>query len=220
MDYKATLNLPRTAFPMKASLAQREPAFLKEWESKKIYHKILQQSEGRQKYILHDGPPYANGHIHIGTALNKILKDFIVKSKFMDGYNSRYVPGWDCHGLPIENEVDKELKQKRESMSILEVRQRCRRFAERFLDIQRDEFKRLGVLGVWEDPYLTMSYDYEATIAREFAKFVGNGSVYKGKKPIHWCYHCKTALAEAEVEYEDHSSPSIYVRFPALSDFP
>jgi isoleucyl-tRNA synthetase len=219
MDYKATLNLPRTAFPMKASLAQREPAFLKEWDSKKIYHKILQQSEGRQKYILHDGPPYANGHIHIGTALNKILKDFIVKSKFMDGYNSRYVPGWDCHGLPIENEVDKELKQKRESMSILEVRQRCRRFAERFLDIQRDEFKRLGVLGVWEDPYLTMSYDYEATITREFGKFVGKGSVYKGKKPIHWCYHCKTALAEAEVEYEDHASPSIYVKFPALSDF-
>jgi isoleucyl-tRNA synthetase len=219
MDYKATLNLPRTAFPMKASLAQREPAFLKEWDSKKIYHKILQQSEGRQKYILHDGPPYANGHIHIGTALNKILKDFIVKSKFMDGYNSRYVPGWDCHGLPIENEVDKELKQKRESMSILEVRQRCRRFAERFVDIQRDEFKRLGVLGVWEDPYLTMSYDYEATITREFGKFVGKGSVYKGKKPIHWCYHCKTALAEAEVEYEDHASPSIYVKFPALSDF-
>ena len=219
MDYKATLNLPRTDFPMKANLSQREPAFLDGWDREGIYRKILEKSEGRPKYILHDGPPYANGHIHIGTALNKILKDFIVKSKFMSGYNSHYVPGWDCHGLPIENEVDKELGQKRGSMTIPEVRRQCRRFAEEFLNIQREEFKRLGVLGRWDDPYLTMSYDYEATIAREFGKFVGKGSVYKGKKPIHWCYHCKTALAEAEVEYEDHSSPSIYVRFPALSDF-
>jgi isoleucyl-tRNA synthetase len=219
MDYKATLNLPRTEFPMKASLSEREPSFLMEWEQKSIYKRIFEKSKSRSKYILHDGPPYANGHIHIGTALNKILKDFIVKSKFMNGYDSHYVPGWDCHGLPIENEVDKELGQKRESMTTQDVRRRCRAFAERFLEIQREEFKRLGVLGVWENPYLTMSYDYEATIAREFGRFVGKGSVYKGKKPIHWCYHCKTALAEAEVEYEDHLSPSIYVKFPALSDF-
>ncbi len=219
MDYKATLNLPRTGFPMKAALSQREPEFLKEWYAKEIYKKILKESEGRPKYILHDGPPYANGHIHIGTALNKILKDFIVKSKYMVGYNSHYVPGWDCHGLPIENEVDKELGSKRSKMTVPEVRQRSREFADRFLKIQREEFKRLGVLGDWEVPYLTMSYDYEATIAREFGKFVAKGSVYKGKKPIHWCYHCKTALAEAEVEYEEHTSPSIYVKFPALSDF-
>ncbi len=219
MDYKATLNLPRTDFPMKASLSEREPACLTQWDREGIYRKILEKAEGRPKYILHDGPPYANGHIHIGTALNKILKDFVVKSKFMSGYNSHYVPGWDCHGLPIENEVDKELGKKGESMTILEFRQRCREFAERFLNIQRQEFKRLGVLGRWEAPYLTMSYDYEATITREFGKFVGKGDVYKGKKPIHWCYHCKTALAEAEVEYEDHTSPSIYVRFPAQSDF-
>ncbi|MBW2055970.1 MAG: isoleucine--tRNA ligase [Deltaproteobacteria bacterium] len=219
MDYKATLNLPRTDFPMKAALSEREPMFLKEWDEKGIYARILEKSKHRPKYILHDGPPYANGHIHIGTALNKILKDFVVKSKFMSGYNSHYVPGWDCHGLPIENEVDKQLREKRKTMNVLEVRARCREFAGRFLDIQRQEFKRLGVLGAWEDPYLTMSYDYEATIAREFGKFVAKGSVYKGKKPIHWCYHCKTALAEAEVEYEDHVSPSIYVKFPALSDF-
>ncbi len=204
---------------MKAALSQREPQFLKKWDGQKIYAKILQRSEGRPKYILHDGPPYANGHIHIGTALNKILKDFVVKSKFMGGFNSHYVPGWDCHGLPIENEVDKELGSKRGSMTVTEVRQRSREFAERFLNIQREEFKRLGVLGEWELPYLTMSYDYEATIAREFGKFVGKGSVYRGKKPIHWCYHCKTALAEAEVEYEDRTSPSIYVKFPARSDF-
>ncbi len=204
---------------MKASLSQREPEFLKEWDQKGVYRKILEKSKGREKYILHDGPPYANGHIHIGTALNKILKDFVVKSRFMSGCDSHYVPGWDCHGLPIENEVDKELGKKREGMTILDVRQRCREFAERFLNIQREEFKRLGVLGLWEAPYVTMSYDYEATIAREFGKFVSNGSVYKGKKPIHWCYHCKTALAEAEVEYEDHISPSVYVKFPTLSDF-
>ena len=219
MDYKATLNLPKTDFPMRAALSEREPAFLEEWDKKGIYRKILEKSEGRPKYILHDGPPYANGHIHIGTALNKILKDFIIKARFMSGHNSRYVPGWDCHGLPIENEVDKQLKKKKETMNIIEVRRRCRAFAEKFLDIQRGEFKRLGILGLWEDPYITMDYGYESTIAREFGKFVEKGSVYKGKKPVHWCYHCKTALAEAEVEYEDHASPSIYVKFAAVSDF-
>ncbi|RKY01183.1 MAG: isoleucine--tRNA ligase, partial [Spirochaetes bacterium] len=171
------------------------------------------------KYILHDGPPYANGHIHIGTALNKILKDFIIKSKFMAGYNSVYIPGWDCHGLPIEHQVDKELGDKKKDLSKAEIREKCRAFAKKFVEIQKEEFKRLGVFGKWEDPYLTMSFDYEATITREFGKFVANDMVYKGKKPIYWCASCKTALAEAEVEYMDHVTPSIYVKFPAISDF-
>lgn len=219
MDYKDTLNLPRTSFPMKANLPQREPEILKKWEEEKIYQRIRNISKDRPKYILHDGPPYANGHIHIGTALNKILKDLIVKSKNMSGFNAEYVPGWDCHGLPIEHEVDKNLGAKKASYSISEKRRLCREFATQYLNIQREEFKRLGVLGEWDNPYLTMSYDYEATIAREFGKFVTNGSVYRGKKPVYWCATCETALAEAEVEYEDHESPSITVKFPALSDF-
>ena len=176
-------------------------------------------SKDRPKYILHDGPPYANGHIHIGTALNKILKDFIVKSKNMAGFNGDYVPGWDCHGLPIEHQVDKELGSKKASYTISDKRKLCRKFATEYLNIQREEFKRLGVLGEWDNPYQTMSYDYEATIAREFGRFVGKGSVYKGKKPVYWCASCETALAEAEVEYDDHESPSICVKFPAISDF-
>jgi len=219
MDYKNTLNLPKTSFPMKANLAEREPALLQKWEEERIYQKLREIAKDRPKYILHDGPPYANGHIHIGTALNKILKDFIVKSKNMGGFNGEYVPGWDCHGLPIEHQVDKELGSKKASYSINEKRKLCREFASNFLDIQRREFKRLGVMGEWENPYLTMSYDYEATIAREFGRFVGKGSVYRGKKPVYWCASCETALAEAEVEYEDHTSPSITVKFAALSDF-
>jgi len=219
MDYKATLNLPQTSFPMKANLPQREPEILKKWEEGKIYQQLREIAKNRPKYILHDGPPYANGHIHIGTALNKILKDLIVKSKSMAGFNAEYVPGWDCHGLPIEHQVDKELGSKKASYSISEKRKLCRAFAAKYLDIQRQEFKRLGVLGEWENPYQTMSYDYEATIAREFGRFVGQGSVYRGKKPVYWCASCETALAEAEVEYEDHKSPSITVKFPAISDF-
>ncbi len=219
MDYKDTLNLPKTTFPMKANLPQREPEILKKWEESKLYQEIRKISKDRPKYILHDGPPYANGHIHIGTALNKILKDLIVKSKNMAGYNAEYVPGWDCHGLPIEHEVDKNLGANKGAYSVSEKRKLCREFATKFLNIQREEFKRLGVLGEWDNPYLTMSFDYEATIAREFGKFVGNGSVYRGKKPVYWCATCETALAEAEVEYEDHESPSITVKFPALSDF-
>ena len=218
MDYRQTLNLPKTDFPMKANLAKREPETLKAWEAKRIYQQVTQRAEGRTKYILHDGPPYANGHIHMGTALNKILKDFIVRSKFMAGFDSRYVPGWDCHGLPVEHEVEKSLGSKKGELSIAEIRKRCRDYAANFVDIQREEFKRLGVFGEWENPYLTMNFEYQATIVREFGKFLLNGSVYKGKKPIHWCPTCKTALAEAGVKYEDHRSPSIYVKFKMISD--
>jgi len=218
MDYKQTLNLPNTQFPMKANLVKKEPEILKRWEEIKLYHKIREVTKGRDKYMLHDGPPYANGHIHMGTAFNKILKDIIIKSKQMAGFDSPYVPGWDCHGLPIEHKVDKELGAKRAEMSQVEIRQYCRRYAEKYIDIQREEFKRLGVLGEWERPYLTMNYPYEATIIREFGKFALNGSLVRSKKPIYWCIYCKTALAEAEVEYGDHTSPSIYVKFPMISD--
>jgi len=218
MDYRATLNLPKTDFPMKANLAKREPELLKMWEEKAIYRQLSLQAKGKPKYILHDGPPYANGHIHIGTALNKILKDFIVKSKYMAGFDSHYVPGWDCHGLPVEHEVEKSLGAKKGKLSIVEIRKRCREYATQFIDIQREEFKRLGVFGEWENPYLTMNFEYQATIVKEFAKFLLDGSVYKGKKPVHWCPTCKTALAEAEVKYEDHRSPSIYVKFKMISD--
>ena len=218
MDYRTTLNLPKTDFPMKANLAKREPEMLKMWEERKIYQQLSLQAKGRRKYILHDGPPYANGHIHIGTALNKILKDFIVKSKFMGGFDSQYVPGWDCHGLPVEHEVEKSLGSKKGGLSLVEIRKRCRDYASKFVDIQRDEFIRLGVFGDWENPYLTMNFEYQATIVNQFGKFLLDGSVYKGKKPVHWCPTCKTALAEAEVKYEDHRSPSIYVKFKMVSE--
>ncbi|MEW6350340.1 MAG: isoleucine--tRNA ligase [Thermodesulfobacteriota bacterium] len=219
MDYKDTLNLPKTDFPMRANLPKREPELLAKWESEKIYHQIRHAAQGREKYILHDGPPYANGHIHLGTALNKILKDMIVKSKFMAGFDSEYVPGWDCHGLPIEHEVDKQLGEKKLSMTSAQVRAKCRAYAEKFIDVQRSEFKRLGVFGDWEDPYLTMNYAYQATIVRELGKFFAHGAVFRGKKPVHWCASCVTALAEAEVEYQDAGSPSIYVKFSAIDDF-
>jgi isoleucyl-tRNA synthetase len=218
MDYRTTLNLPKTDFPMKANLAKREPDLLKAWEAKGIYRQLSELAKGRTKYILHDGPPYANGNIHIGTALNKILKDFIVKSKFMSGFDSHYVPGWDCHGLPVEHEVEKSLGSKKGELSIVEIRKRCRDYAAKFVGIQREEFKRLGVFGEWENPYLTMNFEYQATIVREFGKFLLDGSVYKGKKPVHWCPTCKTALAEAEVKYEDHHSSSIYVKFKMVSE--
>ena len=217
MDYRHTLNLPKTEFPMKANLPKREPEMLAVWEAKGIYRQITEAAKGRMKYILHDGPPYANGHIHLGTALNKVLKDFIVKSRFMAGFDSRYVPGWDCHGLPVEHEVEKSLGSKKGELSIVEIRKQCREYAAKFVGIQREEFKRLGVFGEWENPYLTMNFEYQATIVREFGKFLLSGSVYKGKKPVHWCPTCKTALAEAEVKYEDHRSPSIYVKFKMVS---
>jgi isoleucyl-tRNA synthetase len=218
MDYKETLNLPSTSFPMKANLVKKEPDTLQRWEQQSLYHRIRQTSQGRKTYMLHDGPPYANGHIHMGTAFNKILKDIIIKSKQMAGFDAPYVPGWDCHGLPIEHKVDQELGSRKARMSQVEIRQYCRRYAEKFIDIQRDEFQRLGVLGEWERPYLTMNYPYEATIVREFGKFALNGSLVRSKKPIYWCISDKTALAEAEVEYEEHTSPSIFVKFPMLSD--
>jgi len=218
MDYKKTLNLPVTKFPMKASLIKREPEQLKAWDEFDLYGKLRQASEGRKPYILHDGPPYANGHIHIGTALNKILKDIIVKSRQMEGYDAVYIPGWDCHGLPIEHNVDKEIGPKKMEMTQSEFRGLCRAYAEKYIDIQREEFKRLGVLGDWYDPYLTMNNRYEAIIARECCQFALKGSIFRSKKPIHWCCSCQTALAEAEIEYGDEVSPSIFVKFLLKDD--
>jgi len=217
-DYKKTLNLPQTAFPMKANLAQREPETLKKWDAINSYEAMVEASGSKGTYVLHDGPPYANGHIHMGTALNKILKDIIVKSRNMAGFASRYVPGWDCHGLPIEHKVEQELKEKKKTLPAHVVRKLCRDYASKWIDVQRKEFRRLGVLGNWEDPYMSMRPTYEAATARELANFVETGGVMRSKKPIYWCCSCHTALAEAEVEYYDHTSPSIFVRFPLQDD--
>ncbi|HEX6463064.1 MAG TPA: class I tRNA ligase family protein, partial [Vicinamibacterales bacterium] len=217
-DWKDTLNLPRTGFPMKANLPTTEPEALARWASTDLYAKLRARRRGAKKYILHDGPPYANGQIHLGTALNKILKDFVVKSRSMAGFDAPYVPGYDCHGLPIELKVDRELGPKKRDMSLADFRRACRAYAERFIGVMTDEFQRLGIFGDWDHPYLTMNFRYQAAIARALGKFVGAGLVYKGKKPVHWCIHCRTALAEAEVEYEEHASPSIYVEFPLLPD--
>ncbi|MBH0196048.1 MAG: isoleucine--tRNA ligase [Nitrospira sp.] len=217
MDYKATLNLPKTDFPMKANLPQREPELLAWWEQQKLYEQIQEAGKGRPRYVLHDGPPYANGRIHIGHALNKVLKDIIVKSKTMAGFHAPYVPGWDCHGLPIEHQVMKELGDKKKDLDVSAIRKLCRDYAEKYVTIQREEFQRLGVLGEWQQPYRTMTPAYEAAIIREFGKFVERGGVYKGLKPVLWCTQDQTALAEAEVEYENHTSPSIYVKFPIVT---
>ena len=218
MDYKETLNLPLTDFPMKANLNLREPEALAKWEKDNLYGKVESAGADKPLYILHDGPPYANGHIHIGHALNKILKDIILKSKRMEGFHAPYVPGWDCHGLPIELQVEKNLGSKKQTMSKLEMRQECRKYAEKFIAIQKEEFKRLGILGDWDNPYLTMNYEYEGLTAAELAKFAHNGGLYRGRKPVHWCSSCVTALAEAEVEYADHTSPSIFVKFRIKDD--
>jgi len=220
MEYKDTLNLPKTDFPMRGNLPQREPKMLKEWEEKKLYTRIEEQKGKKPNFTLHDGPPYANGHLHIGHALNKILKDIIIKGKRMEGFYAPYVPGWDCHGLPIELMVDKKLGKKKREMSKVEIRQACRAYAADWVAIQGEEFQRMGILGEWNHPYLTMRDHYEATIARELARFAENGGLYKGKKPVHWCPSCVTALAEAEVEYEDHTSPSIFVKFPYKDELP
>ncbi len=217
MDYKETLNLPQTDFPMKASLVKREPELLAHWEKENIYASMREKFKGRPKFVFHDGPPYANGHIHIGHALNKILKDFIVRFKTMKGYDATFVPGWDCHGLPIEHQVTKEERAKKNTPSKSGIRKLCREYANKFVDIQAEEFKRLGVGADWENPYLTMTFSYEAAIVEELGKFVVNGSVYNGLKPVHWCTTCRTALAEAEVEHADHQSPTIYVKFPVKS---
>jgi len=217
-DYKKTLLLPQTTFPMKANLKQREPEMLKFWEEIKAYDEMVAAGDADDRYVLHDGPPYANGHIHMGTALNKVLKDIIVKSRNIQGQKAEYVPGWDCHGLPIEHKVEQELKKKNKELDTLTIRKICRSYAAKWLDTQRKEFKRLGVFGVWEDPYMTMKPEYEAATARELGRFMERDGVVRGKKPIYWCCDCRTALAEAEVEYEDHTSPSIYVRFPMADE--
>jgi len=218
IDLKNTIHLPRTGFPMKASLPQLEPKLLKQWDETRLYDRIRQARQGARSYILHDGPPYANGNIHLGHAFNKLLKDFIVKVKTMEGYDSPYVPGWDCHGLPIEIKVDSQLGPKKAQMSTVQIRAACRKYAEKYVELQKRDFIRLGVLGRWEAPYLTMSAEYEAVIAQAFVDFLDQGYVYKGLKPVNWCIHDRTALAEAEVEYENHSSPSIWVRFFLVSD--
>jgi isoleucyl-tRNA synthetase len=218
VDLKKTVNLPRTDFPMKANLPQAEPKLLARWNEMGIYAKIRESRAGRPRYVLHDGPPYANGNIHLGHAFNKVLKDFIVKSKTMAGYDSPYIPGWDCHGLPIELKVDGQLGSKKAQMTTAQIRSACRKYAEKYVELQKRDFMRLGVFGRWDDPYLTMSAHYQSVIAGAFVDFLDRGYVYKGLKPVHWCLNDRTALAEAEVEYENHSSPSIWVRFPLVSD--
>src|SRR5690348_12286021 len=217
LELKKTLNLPKTDFPMKAGLPQNEPKWLEKWEQGDLYGQIRQSRKGKPVYILHDGPPYANGAIHEGHALNKCLKDFVVKSKTMAGFDSPYVPGWDCHGLPIEIKVDEKLGRKKLEMNPADVRKACRESALKFLNLQREQFKRLGILGQWNQPYSTMDPGYESTIVRLLFDFMENGAVYKGLRPVYWCIHDKTALAEAEVEYETHTSPSIWVKYRMTS---
>ncbi len=213
-DYKKTLNLPRTSFPMRANLPQNEPKMIDFWAQTGAYEQMIASPGAQRSFVLHDGPPYANGHIHLGTAMNKILKDIIVKSRNLQGQSAQYVPGWDCHGLPIELKVEQERQASEKDPDTLQIRKKCREYALKYLDIQREEFRRLGVLGKWEQPYLTMHPEYEAATAKELGRFMERGNVKRHKKPIYWCPSCETALAEAEVEYGDHSSPSIYVRFP------
>ena len=221
LELKKTVNLPKTNFAQKANLGQAEPARLKKWNDEKLYEKIREARKDAEKFILHDGPPYANADIHIGTALNKILKDFVVKSRSMMGFDAPYVPGYDCHGLPIETHVEKKLAEKGKNKNDLPVatfRRICREHAEHAMDGQTRDFSRLGILGEWETPYLTMSNEYESETARLFGKFLERGYVYKGLRPVYWCIHDQTALAEAEVEYKEHTSPSVYVKFPLKSD--
>ena len=218
LDLKSTLNLPKTEFPMKANLPQREPQRLQQWEHSRLYERIRETHKGQPIYVLHDGPPYANGPIHLGTAMNKTLKDFIVKSRTMSGYDAPYVPGWDCHGLPIEIKVDDDLGRKKLEMDPMQVRDACRRYAETYLELQRSQFKRLGVFGRWDDPYSTMTPQYESVVIEAFYAFYERNMVYKGLKSVYWCVHDKTALAEAEVEYKMRSSPSVWVRYPLTSD--
>ncbi len=212
-DYKQTINLPRTEFPMKADLAQREPAMVRAWEERGTYAKLRALARGRPRFVLHDGPPYANGAIHIGHAVNKILKDIIVKSRSLDGFDAPYIPGWDCHGLPIEHQVEKKHGRPGQKLDAQAFRAACRAFAGEQLDLQRTDFKRLGVLGDWDHPYMTMAPRYEAQQLRAFGRIIENGHLYKGVKPVHWCIDCRSALAEAEVEYEDRTSPAIDVAF-------
>ncbi len=217
-DYKDTLNLPRTDFPMRARLPEREPGILARWQEIGLYERLRDARRGRERFVLHDGPPYANGHIHLGTAVNKIQKDFVVRTRSMMGYDAPYVPGWDCHGLPIEINVQREFRERDEQPGLLELRTRCREYARSWVDVQREEFRRLGVSGAWDDPYLTMSRAYEAEIVETFADLVEAGYVYRGLRPIHWCVVDGTALAEAEIEYHPKSSPSVTVILPLRED--
>src|SRR6266487_2470076 len=218
MDLKSTINLPKTAFSMKANLPQNEPKMLARWEQMAIYERVRQVRKGAPLYVLHDGPPYTSGPIHLGTAMNKCLKDFIVKSKTMSGMDAPYVPGWDCHGLPIEIKVDKELGGKKLQMRPTDVRAECRKYAQKFLDLQRQQFKRIGVFGRFDNPYATMNPQYESVVLETFFSFYEKGFVYKGLRAVYWCMHDKTALAEAEVEYENKTSPTIWVRYSLLDD--
>ena len=218
MDLKSTINLPKTNFPMKAGLPQNEPKILERWEQMDLYERIRQARKGKEKYILHDGPPYTSGPIHLGTAMNKCLKDFIVKSKTMSGFDAPYVPGWDCHGLPIEIKVDKELGGKKLQMRPTDVRAECRKYAQKFLDLQRQQFKRIGVFGRFDKPYATMTPQYESVVLQTFFSFYENGFVYKGLRAVYWCMHDETALAEAEVEYENHTSSTVWVKYALLDD--
>src|ERR1700756_5199160 len=216
-DYSATLFLPQTDFPMRAGLPQMEPEILARWQRLDLYARLRADAKGRAAFILHDGPPYANGNIHIGTAFNKILKDVVVRSQQMLGLDSNYVPGWDCHGLPIEWKIEEEYRARgknKDAVPVLEFRRECRAFAAQWIDVQREEFKRLGVEGDWEHPYTTMDFAAEAQIARELIKFAANGTLYRGSKPVMWSVVEKTALAEAEVEYEDYVSDQVWVKFP------
>ena len=215
MDYKDTINLPKTAFAMKANLANREPGMVKAWEDAGLYQKIQEATSGRPEWILHDGPPYANGDIHMGHAVNKILKDMVVKSRLMAGFHSPYVPGWDCHGLPIELQVEKKVGKVGHKVDAATFRQKCRDYAERQVDLQRAGFRRMGVLGDWFDPYTTKSFIYEADMIRALASIIDGGHLIQGAKPVNWCFDCGSALAEAEIEYQDKTSPAIDVLFPA-----
>src|SRR5262245_45493082 len=210
-DYKATLNLPRTGFPMKADLPKREPERLEAWKKMGLEEKRRRAAAGRPRFILHDGPPYANGHVHLGTAMNKILKDVVVRSRSMMGFDTPYVPGWDCHGLPIEQKVDKKLGSKKREMDAVAIRRACREYAEEFIGIQRQEFQRLGVGGLWDRPYTTMTFDYEADTAWAFGRFYEQDLVFRDLKSVRWCFTDQTALAEAELEYTETEDPAIYV---------
>ncbi|MFA5529441.1 MAG: class I tRNA ligase family protein, partial [Thiohalomonadaceae bacterium] len=217
-DYKDTLNLPETAFPMRGNLPQREPETLKRWAALDLYGRLRETGKGRKRFVLHDGPPYANGNIHIGHAVNKVLKDIIVKAKTLSGFDAPYIPGWDCHGLPIELQVEKSIGKAGTQVDPKTFRQACRDYAAEQVNGQREDFKRLGVFGDWERPYLTMDFRFEADIVRALGRIVERGHVHKGYKPVHWCTDCGSALAEAEVEYEDKTSPAIDVRFEVLDE--
>jgi len=217
-DYKDTLNLPKTDFPMRGNLAQREPQFLKQWQDMDLYGKLREAGKSKPKFVFHDGPPYANGDIHLGHAVNKILKDIIVKSKSLSGFDAPFIPGWDCHGLPIELQVEKKKGKAGVKISAEEFRKACREYAQRQVDGQSKDFQRLGVIADWANPYLTMDFKFEANIIRALGQIIDKGHLHKGAKPVHWCVDCGSALAEAEVEYEDKTSPAIDVRFEVLDD--